>query len=214
MPIKVAITDDHPLVIEGLQNALSAFPKIEITDVYSSANALLKGLKKSVPDVLLLDIQLSDTPGNELAPVLIETYPQLRILVLSSMDATSYVKDMMQHGCMGYLLKSNTDRKMLAQAIEQVYAGKLFLDPSLKEDLLYGMLKEQKSVKVTRPKLTLREQEILQLIVAEHSNQEIADKLFLSLRTIEAHRYNLIQKLNVKNTVGLVKAAMQMGLVD
>jgi len=214
MPIKVAITDDHPLVVEGLQNVLRAHPNISVIATYSSGDALLKGIKKEVPDVLLLDFQLPDKAGNELAHILVEAYPELRILVLSSMESAFHVKSMLQQGCMGYLLKSTTDHQMLIQAIEAVYAGKLFLDPSLKEELLYDMVKAKQRNEKAQFRLTLREKEILQLIVAEYSNPEIADKLFLSLRTVEAHRYNLLQKLKVKNTVGLVKVAIQMGLIE
>jgi DNA-binding NarL/FixJ family response regulator len=214
MPIKVAITDDHPLVVEGLQNVLRSHPDIVVINTYSNGAALLEGLKKEVPDVLLLDFQLPDKLGNELAHILIETYPEIRILVLSSMESAFHVKSMLQQGCMGYLLKSTTNHEMLIQAIEAVYTGKLFLDPALKEDLLYDMVKTKQRSEKNQFKLTIREKEILQLIVAEYSNPEIADKLFLSLRTVEAHRYNLLQKLQVKNTVGLVKVAIQMGLVE
>jgi len=214
MSIRVAITDDHPLVIEGLENVLRAHPGIRVISTYGNGNALLEGLKKEVPDVLLLDIQLPGKSGSELAQLLTKAYPDMRILVLSSMDTSFHVKGMIQQGCMGYLLKSTTDRKVLVQAIEQVHAGQMFLDPSLKEDLLYGMLKARQRAGKLQPRLTLREKEILQLIIAENSNQEIADRLFLSLRTIEAHKYNLLQKLHVKNTVGLVKVAIQMGLIE
>ncbi len=214
MSIRVTITDDHPLVIEGLEHALHAHPAIRVISTYADGNALLQGLKKETPDVLLLDIQMPGQAGNELARVLQKTYPEMRILVLSSMETPFHVKGMMQQGCMGYLLKSTTDRKVLAHAIEEVYAGRIFLDPSLKEELLHGMLKVKQRAEKNQTRLTLREKEILQLIVAEHSNQEIADRLFLSLRTVEAHKYNLLQKLDVKNTVGLVKMAIQMGLIE
>lgn len=214
MPIKVAITDDHPLVVEGLQNVLRAHPGITVIGTFANGEALLKGLKKEVPDILLLDFQLPDKQGIELAPILAEAYPGMRILVLSSMESAFHVKSMLQQGCMGYLLKSTTNHQMLVEAIETVYAGKLFLDPSLKEELLYDMVKTKQRGEKAQLRLTMREKEVLQLIVAEYSNPEIADKLFLSLRTVEAHRYNLLQKLNVKNTVGLVKVAIQMGLIE
>ncbi len=214
MPIKVMITDDHPLVAQGLQQLLKPCRHIKVVATFRNGKTLLTGLKKSLPDVLLLDYQLPDHTANELAPQILKAYPGVRILVLSSTESSFYVKSMMQLGCMGYLLKSTTDDQMLIQAIETVHAGQLFLDPALKESMLLGMLKPRQQPGMAQPSLTLREKEILQLIVEEYSNQEIADRLFLSLRTIEAHRYNLLQKLNVKNTVGLVKLAIQMGLVE
>lgn len=214
MSINVMITDDHPLVAQGLQQLLQPCRHIKVIHTFKSGQTLLNGLKKSVPDVLLLDYQLSDHTANELVPQILKSYPGLRILILSSTESAFYVKSMMQLGCMGYLLKSTADDKMLIKAIETVHNGQIFLDAALKENMLLGMLKPKQQLNAAQPILTLREKEILQLIVEEYRNQEIADKLFLSLRTIEAHRYNLLQKLKVKNTVGLVKMAIQMGLVE
>ncbi len=119
---------------------------------------------------------------------------------------------MMQHGCMGYLTK-NTDQKTLITAIEQIHSGTPYVEPKLNELLLKDMTKANiKSTKMSH--LTKREKEILQLIAAELTSQEIADKLLLSLRTVESHRISMIQKLGVKNSIGLVKVAMQLGLLD
>ncbi len=214
MPVKVIITDDHPLVAKGIQQLLKPYKHIKVVQTFRNGQALLNGLKKGVPDVLLLDYQLPDYTANELVAIILKDYPELRVLILSSTESSFYVKSMMQSGCMGYLLKSTTDDTMLIKAIDTVYEGQIFLDPELKENILMGLFKHKQPANLTRPSLTIREKEILQLIVDEYRNQEIADKLFLSLRTIEAHRYNLLQKLNVKNTVGLVKMAIQMGLVE
>lgn len=214
MSIKLAITDDHPLAINGIRNMLEPYKQVEIIAVYTSGDALLEGLKNEQPDVLLLDILLPDKTGKELVPIILASYPAVRILTLTSLDASTHVKGMMRRGCLGYLLK-NTDESTLIQAIEQVYRGLEFIEPSLKEQMLHNILKGKRQHESNAaPMLTQREKEILALIVAECTSQEIADKLFLSLRTVEGHRLNLIQKLDVKNTVGLVKMAMQMGLVE
>lgn len=212
--IKVSITDDHHMVIEGLLNVLKLFDRIEVIATYNSAGALLEGLQTQVPDVLLLDVQLPDKQGYEIAKDLVTRYPQMRILILSGVDSHYYIQDMIKQGCSGYLLKSTTDRDLLAMAIQKVYEGETFLDPSIKEALLLGMLKGKKLKESIQPKITVREKEVLQLIVQEFDNHEIARKLFISLRTAENHRYNLLQKLDAKNTVGLVKAAIKMGLLE
>lgn len=212
--IKVAITDDHHMVIEGLRNVLKAFGHIQVIATYTRAHALLKGLEAEVPDVLLLDLQLPDQPGYEIVKTLISKYPQMRVLILSGIESDYYIQDMIRQGCSGYLLKSTADKNLLASAIQKVYEGEVFLDPSIKEALLLKMLKGKKMKESIQPKITEREKEVLQLIVQEFDNQEIANKLFISLRTVENHRYNLLQKLDVKNTVGLVKIAMKMGLLD
>lgn len=212
--IKVAITDDHPIVINGLRNALQAHNDITITGTYRNGAELLKGIKQARADVLLLDLQLPDKNGAELAPLLLQEYPDLNILVLSGMDSSPYIKEMMRKGCKGYLLKSTTDQNTLVSAIREVHAGGLFLDAHLKEQLLQEMLITKRQANKLNPKITQREKEVLRLIATECSNQEIADQLFISLRTVETHRYNLMQKLEVKNTAGLLRMAGQMGLTD
>lgn len=211
MPIKVAITDDHPLIIKGLQDVINANQQLELCGVYSSGTELLEGLSRQLPDVLLLDIQLPDKMGNELCRIIHKQYPTVAILALTNMDTVYYVKEMMQHGCMGYLTK-HTDEEILTQAIIQVFNGEQFIEPALKQQLIDSALQKRNQSKY--PQLTQREKEILQLIAHEYTNQQIADKLFLALRTVENHRLNISQKLNSKNTVGLIKTALRMGLIE
>jgi len=213
MPIKVAITDDHPLAIAGLQNMLSSSPLIVVTHTYNNGEDLLLGLKTEQPDVLLLDVILPDIKGPELAAQIHAAYPAIKILAITSLDAPVHVKAMLRNGCTGYLLK-NTDVQTLINAITDVNNGKEYIEPSIKEQMLQNMLHFRKPTTIKKPTLTRRETEILHLIIEEHTNQEIADKLFLSLRTIENHRFSLFQKLDVKNTVGLVKVAIQLGLIE
>lgn len=212
MPIKVAIVDDHPLAISGIKALLTPYPNIVIINTYNSGLALMDGLTQHQPEVLLLDIFLPDKSGRELAPLIVKMYPDIRIIALTSIDAPNMIKNMMQHGCLGYLLK-NTDHKTLVQAIQSVYKREEFIEPSLKEHLMEYMFKNLKHEQDMQ-ELTPREKEVLQLIVAEYTTQEIADKLFISFRTAETHRYSLLQKLGCKNVAGLVKMAIQLGLVE
>ncbi|QHS62555.1 response regulator [Chitinophaga agri] len=211
MPIKLAIADDHPIVANGICNILRDAAHVEVTDIYPNGNALLKGLKERQPDVLLLDMHLPDLSGPELAASIIKSYPQVRILVLSSTDILFLVKKMLKLGCMGYLLKDSDDTTII-QAIETVQKGGQYLSPALNQMLIDDMFRNKKSEKKNTA-LTRREKEVLELIIDEHTNQEIADKLFLSLHTVENHRISLLHKLEVKNTAGLVKVALQTGLV-
>jgi DNA-binding NarL/FixJ family response regulator len=119
---------------------------------------------------------------------------------------------MMQKGYKGYLLKSNTVKPVLIEAIKEVYNGGIYIEASIKEQLLHEMLIAKRKLDKLNPKITQRELEVLNLIMEELSNQEIADRLFISLRTVETHRYNLLQKLNAKNTAGLLRIARQMGI--
>lgn len=212
--IKVAITDDHTLVVEGISNALTQYPEYQITGTYTSGKALLEGLKAEQPDVLLLDIQMPEMLGDTLAKVIHETYPEIGIIALTGFDSPVYVRSMLHSGCKGYLLKS-VDQQILKEAIETVFKGEQYIEASIKEMMLGTALRmsgNNQQPHVTD--LTKREKEILSLIVEEYTSSEIAEKLFLGQRTVEKYRLQLLQKLRVKNTAGLVKVALQTGLVE
>ncbi len=217
MSITLAITDDHPLAINGIKNMLLVDKNIEVTATYESADSLLNGLKNKQPDILLLDILLPDSKGSELTADITRQYPDIKIIAITSLDAPSHVKAMTRAGCKGYLLK-NTDQKKLLHAIYEVYEGRQYIEPLLLKEMMDNMLqfKKKSDVPAKPPslsRLSTREMEVLQLITQEYSNREIADKLCLSLRTVQNHYFNLCQKLEAKNVVGLVKIAIQMGLV-
>lgn len=215
--IKIYIVDDHALVIAGLQNLLKTLTHIEIVGEFTTGKALLDGLENQEPDVILLDILLPDINGKELAAIVKQTYRHVRIIALSSLDAPQHVKSMMRSGCDGYLLK-NADREVLQKAIETVCSGGQYIEATLEKQMLNSFINFRNSQKIRNSeqltaKLTKREKEILSLIVREHTNQEIANMLFLSVRTVEFHRQNLQQKLDVKSPMGLLKAAIDNGLV-
>ncbi len=213
MPISIAIVDDHPLAINGLSNMLAKAKKsILVQNTYLNGKALLDGLKTQVPDVLLMDLQLPDIGGEQLAEIITQSWPAIQIIVITSLDAPIHIRTMMRKGCKGYLLK-NVDLKTLTHAIEQVHEGQEFIQPELKEQMVQHMLQVRKNIP-TLPTLTRREQEILQLISEELTNAEIADKLHVSLRTVEKHRFTLMQKLDSKNTAGLVKVGLKLGLIS
>jgi len=212
-PIKLDIIDDHPLVISGLRNMLDETPEILVCNTYEDGKSLLDGLNIEQPDVLLLDIQLTDYKGQDLAALISKKYPQIKIIAITSLDAPIFVRSMIKNGCKGYILK-NTRLDSLVHAIKVVAEGDEYIEPSLKEQMMQHLIHNKKPTTTRKPILSSREKEILQLIVEENTNQEIADKLFISLRTVENHRFSLLQKLDVKNVIGLVKVALQLGLVD
>jgi DNA-binding NarL/FixJ family response regulator len=206
--IKLAIADDHPMVVNGIKNMLYYYRHIEISDSWNSGKELLEGLAERQPDVLLLDLQLPDMTGNELARIIARSYPDVKILVITSMESTFHIKDMMKSGCKGYLLKT-TSREILLEAIETIYQGGEYIDAQLKEQLLRDVLKK----KGPATSLTRREKEILSLIAQELTSHEIAAQLNISQRTVENHRFSLMQKLNAKNTVSLIKISLEKGLI-
>lgn len=205
--ISVAITDDQVIILKGLQKILADVPGIIVTGVYNNGDELLEGLQKEQPDVLLLDIQMPGKSGIELAGIISKSYKHVKIIALTNIDIVAQIKKILQQGVLGYLLKDASPEKIVT-AIKTVFEGGQFIQEELKQQLLNSLSDHNTKQIVTR-----REKEILQLIVDEFTNQEIADKLYLSLRTVENHRNNLLQKLDVKNTAGLVKVAIQEGLV-
>jgi DNA-binding NarL/FixJ family response regulator len=210
MSIRVAIMDDHPLILHGLQNMLEESKDIAITGTYNKDEDLLTALKKERPDVLLLDIQMPGMPGNELATIITGLYPDIKIIALSNLDTIYYVKLMFEAGVSGYVLKTSAKETIL-EAIRTVYTNGQFIEPSLQEILL--------QVTLNRPgrrqqiQLTKREKEILQLVAVNYTSQEIADKLFLSKRTIDNHRNNLLLKLDARNTAELIKKSISLKLL-
>jgi len=139
-------------------------------------------------------------------------FPSIKIIAFSSFDDTHYIKQIIRSGASGYLLK-NADQQTILSAINSVMNGEEYIDESIKKILIQESISGQRRSLFDIP-LTKREKEILKLIADGNSNQEVADKLFISLRTVETHRFNLTQKLDVKNAAGLVKEAIKRGLVD
>lgn len=212
MNIRIAIADDHQMVINGIYTMLGDYPAIEIIAAYETGAALLKGLEKETPDVLLLDIQLPDKTGDKLAPVILRNHPEVRILTLTNFDSAFYARNMLYHGALGYLLKS-TDRETLIEAIETVHDNKEFIEPAMRHQVAEKNLKTNRA-QVQFPTISVREKEILQLLSDGYTTQKIMDTLFLSATTIDNYRSNLLLKFGVANTASLIKKAVQLNIVE
>lgn len=212
MKIRIALTDDHLMILNGLKSMLLHYPHLELIACYQSGAALLEGLEKDQPDVLLLDLQLPDRTGDELTRIISRKYPDTRIVILTSHDSVFLIKTLMNNGASGYLLKT-ADPELLLQAIETVYEGKKFLPEELKDRILNDSLKLKNNIADLND-LTAREKDILKLIAEECTSTEIAQKLNLSTRTVENYRLGLMQKLDARNMIGLVKKAIQLGLLE
>ena len=208
--ITVAITDDHQMVIKGLQTMLDECSHVTVDATYSNGNELLAGLKINVPDVLILDIHMPGMSGEQLTPLIANEYPELKILILTNQEQMDSIKQILNSGASGYLLK-NTDYDTLITAIETINDGGQFIDRSLREPLFQSMLAAKQQLAL--PTLSAREQEILSLIAQNLTSHEIAERLFISKRTIDFHRTNLLVKLKAKNAAALVRAAIAMGFI-
>jgi DNA-binding NarL/FixJ family response regulator len=210
--IPVAFVDDHEVVLNGLKAMFANDPDIDVLFSVGSGTDLFAQLQERQPAVILLDIQLPGISGVEICKQLHRQYPQVKVIAFSSFDDTHYIKQVIRNGASGYLLK-NADQQTILTAIKAVLNDEQYIDESLKKLMIQESLSGQRRSLFDIP-LTKREKEILQLIADGMSNQDIADQLFISLRTVETHRFNLTQKLDVKNAAGLVKEAIKRGLVE
>ena len=210
--IRLAIVDDHQVVINGLIAMFSNISEVAVDFTTTDYQELLSYLEHTQPDVILLDIQMPEMNGIDLAKLIRKQYRNVKIIAFSSFAETHYVKQILRNGASGYVLK-NANQVTLTKALKAVTAGSEFIDEGIQKILIQESITGQRRSMFEVP-LTKREKEILKLIAEEHSNQEIADKLFLSLRTVETHRFNLTQKLDAKNTAALVKEAIKRGLID
>jgi DNA-binding NarL/FixJ family response regulator len=210
--IRLAIIDDHAVVLDGLKTMLNAFENLEVVYTSQNGHQLLEHFQSDAPDVLLMDIQMPEINGIDLCKQITRQHPSVKVIAFTSFDDSNYVKQIFRSGAKGYLLK-NSDKHAIVKAVETVMQGEEYMDDAIKKILLQESITGQRRSIFEVP-LTKREKEILKLIADGLSSQEIADKLFISLRTVETHRLNLNQKLDVKNTAGLVKEAIKRGLID
>ena len=202
--IRVVIIDDHKLLIEGLEQLINKSDIARVTDVGYSVADCRRLLSYELPDVLMLDVGLRDGDGCQLCAELMQQYPSLKILMLTTYAEIAVVSRALDGGALGYVLKNSTSEEIM-EAISAVASGERFLCNEV--DILL------KKTAHTRIKLTGREQQLLRLIVDGCSNAEIADRMCLAEQTIKGYRSNLTFKLQTKNTADLVRTAIEQKLV-
>ncbi|HZI68524.1 MAG TPA: response regulator transcription factor [Hanamia sp.] len=206
--IKVFIIDDHPMVVEGLQSLLNRLKDIEVSGSVSNAFDAIPFIEKNIPDVILLDINLPEISGIELCKKIHQQFPSVKILGISTFSERSYISRMIENGASGYLIKSASAEE-IAEAIQTVMGGKMYLSVAMEHMMKPLSILPSEDL----PALTKREKEVLQLISEGLTNNQIAEKLFISPLTVDSHRKNLLTKLSVNNTASLIKLAVKHGLV-
>lgn len=202
--IKVSIVDDHAILVDGLKRLINESGEAVVESVASDAATCRSALGFRRPDVLMLDISLPDANGIDLCKELKARYPDLKILALSSYNEYAVVRQMLENGASGYVIKNAMPREIMA-GIRSVAAGEKFLSHEV--DLL---LKKQSDLSVW---LSNRERELLRLVAEGYTNPEIAERIFLSPETIRGYRKNLLLKLGARNTAMLVKMAIEQKLI-
>jgi DNA-binding NarL/FixJ family response regulator len=205
---KVFIIDDHPMVVEGLQSLLNRLENVEVCGSVSNAFDAIPFIEKNIPDVILLDINLPEISGIELCKKIHQQFPSIKILGISTFSERSYISRMIENGASGYLIKSASADE-IAEAIQTVMLGKMYLSVAMEHMMKPLSVLPSDDL----PALTKREKEVLQLISEGLTNNQIAEKLFISPLTVDSHRKNLLTKLSVNNTASLIKLAVKHGLV-
>lgn len=205
--MKILLADDHFLVLEGLEVLLSTFDFVEKTRSVLNYAALKEVLNEETFDVLLLDIYFGNVDGREVIGKIKLLNPKMKIIALTSHADSSTIQSSIHAGFDGYLLKID-GREDIEKALKAVMNDQKYFSPKTQQ------LVFETTISKNRVELTDREKEVLQLIVQEKTTKEIANKLHLSEKTIETHRGNIMQKLEVKNIAGMVKKAILLGLAD
>jgi len=213
----ILIADDHAMFADGISSILKTEENIKVVGQCLDGPSVIEFLKANPVDVLLLDVNLPGMSGIDVCKIVTSDFKKTKVIAISMFNEESFVTEILNNGAMGYVLK-NTGREELLKAIATVQSGKSYFSDDVTETIMKGLMNQRmggnKESKKEVPKISRREKEVLELIVQEHTTQEIANKLFISLKTVESHRSNLLAKMNARNTAGLVRITMEHKLLE
>ena len=214
MPITVFVVDDHKVFREGVASLIGYEEDMQAIGTAGSVQEFMATILDYQPDVVLMDISLKDGDGTDATKWLKSKRPDCKILILSMHREDKYIKRVLASGANGYMLKDAGTGEMM-NAIRAIHQGQTYYSQEITQAIVQQVVSGKKPKKELVGKaLSKRELEVLTYIAEEKGNKEIADLLFISVRTVDAHRRHLLEKLQVKNTAGLVKSAIRMGLID
>ncbi len=213
--IRVLVADDHTIVREGVRILLEAQPDIEVVGEASDGQEVIARLRDQQPDIILIDIAMPNLNGLEATRIVKRDYPEVQVIGLTMYESDEYFFQLLAAGASGYVLKKAASTDLLA-AIRAVYAGDVFLYPSVARQLVADFVARAKSGEEQHSYdgLTAREREVLELIAKGHTNQAIADKLFISPSTVQTYRTRIMRRLNLHSRAELIQYAMRKGLLD
>lgn len=214
--INVLLADDHTMFVDGIDSILKTESDIKVVGKVYTGPEVVEFVKANKVDLILLDVNLPGMNGIEVCKALKEFDNNTKVLAISMFNEESFVTEILNNGAEGYILK-NTGREELLLALRTVVGGKSYFSDDVTQTIMKGLMKQRRASKQREgffPKISRREKEVLRLIIQEHTTQEIADKLFISLKTVESHRSSLLNKVNARNTAGLVRIAIENKLLD
>jgi len=212
VPITVLIADDHAVVRDGLQALLAKAGDVQVVGVAGNGREVIEQAQRVRPEVVVMDIGMPELDGVEATRRLREKCPETRVLILSMHLTSEHVVRALNAGAHGYVLKESAGEEVV-EAIRAVAAGRRYLSHQISELMIDDFLRD--GVKVSPlDRLSLRESEVLKFVVEGHTNADIAERLALSIKTVETYRARIMRKLGVKDTVELVKFAMRHGIVS
>lgn len=212
---RIVIAEDHTILRDGLHSLLSSEPDFEVVGEAGNGRDAIRLVEKLIPDVVLMDLSMPKMNGMDAIRELKKHLPGIRIVALTVHRSEEYILATLQAGADGYVLK-DANHSELMMAIRSVLAGKTYLSPGVSEKVVDGYLEGRKGIKTRSSwdSLSPREREVLKLIAEGHKSKEIADYLYLSLKTVEKHRSNLMKKLDLHNAAALTAFAIGKGLVE
>ncbi|MCF6351654.1 MAG: response regulator transcription factor [Cyclobacteriaceae bacterium] len=214
--MKILLVDDHRLIRDAIRSYMEDDDAYEIVGEASQGQEAIRTLEELEVDVVLMDINMPIMGGIECTKEIKKRWPKIKVIALSMMSDNQHIKQMMGVGASGYVLKNCTEKE-LKKAIKMVYEGDTYYSAEVTEVVMVNLMKNnhtKTSNLVVDMPLTEREKEVLELIIKEHTNNEIADKLFISNRTVDAHKRNLLEKTGSKNVAGLVMYAINNQLFE
>ncbi len=211
--IRIILAEDHTLVRKGLRALLEGYPNIEVVGEAADGREAIKLTEDVHPHVVVMDINMPGLNGLEATDRIKRHYPDVQVLILSMHANEEYVLQVLRSGASGYLLKDSATEELVA-AIAAVYQGEAYLSPRISKTVIadYVRRTEAEGRRAPHEMLTPREREVLQLVAEGHTSKQIAQQLHLSVKTVETHRANLMDKLNIHNRAGLIRYAIRAGL--